>query len=338
VNEENDIKEHNLIVRQLTSEITADEEKRLQEWIALSEKNRKVYDAIKKALELTGKHYTPTDYRDINVNVDEEWSHFLESVKRGKKTVRFTPESSGKNLWMRIAAVLLLVVVSGLVVNYFITQPTLQVHRTADTMELITLPDGSSVSLNRNSELSYDKSFGKEKREVSLIGEGFFEVVADASTPFVVTTGGAIVTVVGTSFNVRGYSDSDELEVVVETGVVRLEPQALDQNIELQAGEIGLFKKSGKVLTSNKNENANYAAWKTRRIVLDGSSLPAIVEVLRSVYGADIIISASVANTCQATVTFENQTLEAVLSVLKTTLDLTYKFAGDKIEIVQAGC
>lgn len=339
MNEDNHSVEENLIVKHLTGEASAAEENALKEWIAMSNENELIYTKLKKVYELTGKHYTASGYENIDVNEEKEWNRFVKKIdQQNEKTVDFVPERNHNNAWLRIAAAILLVVASGIVVNYFVSQSGDQVHVTAENTETVTLPDGSTVFLNRNSELSFNKSFGEKNRMVSLNGEGFFEVVPDPQSPFIIKMAQAEVTVLGTSFNVQNYFGKDELEVTVETGVVKFAPKIINQNVDLRAGEKGVFKRQTKKLVKDKNDNANYIAWKTRRIVFDGNNLEAVARVLRSVYGVELVISAKVSENCQVTVTFDNQSLEAVLNVLKSTLDLTYKIEGNKIEITKAGC
>lgn len=70
------------------------------------------------------------------------------------------------------------------------------------------LPDGSTVLLNEGSELSYSTSFGKQAREVTLTGEGYFDVQHNLSKPFKVLTGNVTTTVLGTAFNIKAYPGS----------------------------------------------------------------------------------------------------------------------------------
>ena len=75
------------------------------------------------------------------------------------------------------------------------------------------LPDGTRVCLNAESKLSFNRYFGSDSREVSLEGEGYFEVTSDADRPFRVHAGNTCVTVKGTTFNVRNYTDEPKITV-----------------------------------------------------------------------------------------------------------------------------
>lgn len=338
MNEENHSVNQDLIAKHLAGEATVAEEKLLQEWIAISNENEILYQKFKNAFELSGKHYKPGAHQSIDIDVDQEWHHFEKSVDESKKTIPLKSIIIQGPALFRIAAALLFILAAGFVINYLITRNAEQVFQTAENTEEVLLPDGSTVVLNRNSTLSFTKAYGDENREVVLSGEGFFEVVANPQQPFIIKLDQAEVTVLGTSFNINGYAVGEELEVVVTTGVVKLAPYEAAKAIELKAGERGVFKKQQKILISSLNENTNYLAWKTRKIVFAESSLASVAEILHAVYGVDMIISVPISSSCLVTATFDNQSLESVLAILKTTLDLSYRIEGNKIEIVKAGC
>ena len=88
----------------------------------------------------------------------------------------------------------------------------------------ITLPDGTTVWLNARTTIKYPLTFNKEKRQVSLDGEAYFEVVEDKHKPFVVQTSKGSLEVLGTEFNVEDYSDMENFETMLFEGSVRVVP------------------------------------------------------------------------------------------------------------------
>ena len=75
------------------------------------------------------------------------------------------------------------------------------------TEYLLTLSDGSRVWLNSDSRLKFPVKFSKGTRRVELVGEGYFEVAKDTSSPFIVNSGKLEIKVTGTSFNIAAYPD-----------------------------------------------------------------------------------------------------------------------------------
>lgn len=330
---QNDIDE--LIARSLAGESTAEEKERLSTWIAQSDDNRERFQKMKRVLALSDAYYK-TKQQEPNVDLDQEWNHFLTQIDSSKeRTLR--PAAKSYSLWMRVAAAILLVVAAGSIFNLFFSDKT-TVIETADATQLITLPDGSQVTLNENSQLSYADDFGKNTRIVTLKGEAFFDVARDPQKPFIISANEATVEVLGTSFNVQAYNTDKKIEVVVATGTVKFSVPKMNQAVTLQAGDRGVYSRENKELTNALNADINFLAWKTRKIIFIETDLRIVIETLNHAYGANIITEVKVPDTCLVTVTFDQQSLDAVLNVLKTTLNLIYRIENGKIVITHAGC
>ncbi|MEQ8423288.1 MAG: FecR domain-containing protein, partial [Cyclobacteriaceae bacterium] len=278
--EENHSEERLLIAKNLSGEASPAEKEALSDWIGASQQNEKIFQELKKAYELSAR-YKPGAGRSLGIDVDQEWNRFIEKAERGStgRILEFPSRQGTFPMALRIAAAALIIVASGLVINYFV-QADDRVFVTAESTQIVVLPDGSRVFLNRNSKLTYKKSYGKENRDVILSGEAFFEVEGDPQNPFTVQLKDAEITVLGTSFNVRAYDEMQSLEVTVETGVVNLAPKEIAETLELRAGDKGIFERKDQILLAEKNEDANYLAWKTKKITFDGNSLMSAAKTL----------------------------------------------------------
>jgi transmembrane sensor len=95
-----------------------------------------------------------------------------------------------------------------------------EVFNQHNEVQVVNLPDGSSVLLKKEAKISYPKAFTKEFREVYLVGEAFFEIAKDHNKPFFVHANQVITKVLGTSFTVKTFSDSPKVTVNVKTGRV----------------------------------------------------------------------------------------------------------------------
>jgi len=120
---------------------------------------------------------------------------------------------------------------------------------------VVNLEDGSSVTLQPKSLLKYPKHFSKTVREVTLEGEGFFEISKNPSKPFLVYNSNVITRVVGTSFIVKTNSTASETEVTVKTGKVIVSP-----NSGTISFKIGDLLKSGKGVILTPNQKTVYSA------------------------------------------------------------------------------
>jgi transmembrane sensor len=98
------------------------------------------------------------------------------------------------------------------------------IHVPKGSMYRVILADGSHVILNAMSTLTYPLAFNQDSREVTLSGEGYFDIVkknqAGKRIPFTVHTAQQQVSVTGTQFNIRAYADEKStISTLVEGGI-----------------------------------------------------------------------------------------------------------------------
>jgi ferric-dicitrate binding protein FerR (iron transport regulator) len=86
----------------------------------------------------------------------------------------------------------------------------------------LVLPDGTKVWVNAGSKLTYDNNYGNKLREVSLLGEAFFDVTKNAEKPFIIHTAKADIKVLGTAFNVRCYPNEKKMETSLLRGRIEV--------------------------------------------------------------------------------------------------------------------
>jgi transmembrane sensor len=330
-----------LITKYLADEASSEEAHALQDWITQAPENERQYLAYKKVFELSQQHYAQKAEETHTVDIDQEWNHFMNNIRERavepETKVRML-EKPSHSLWYKVAAAVLLVAVSGWIITKFVGSDEDVTYQTASNTMTVKLPDGSQVILNRNSELSYSASFDDKNRTVVLEGEAFFDVAPNPQKPFIIQANDARVEVVGTSFNVLAYDSMEDVEVVVQSGVVTLSGGDLKSEVKLQAGDKGIYSKASHQLSSGVNKDINFLSWNTRKIVFTEDDLRTVVATLNKTYHTNISIAADIPASCVVTVTFDQQSLNAVLNVLETTLNLTFRTNGNRIEITAAGC
>lgn len=113
----------------------------------------------------------------------------------------------------------------------------------------LTLADGTRVWMNADSQLEFPEHFNGTRRTVRLHGEAYFEVAKDRRHPFVVETDYLTTTVLGTSFNVRAYSQNDASVALVEGSV---SVKSGRENMLLKPGQL-VQVANGKLKTENVN-------------------------------------------------------------------------------------
>ncbi|OYZ02693.1 MAG: hypothetical protein B7Y37_02625 [Sphingobacteriia bacterium 28-36-52] len=133
--------------------------------------------------------------------------------------------------WAYYAAASLIIIVG--VFYFFTKEPAIKsiAKKSPELNEISTrlgsksqvkLPDGSVVWLNGGSKLVYQKDFGKLIREVTLIGEGYFDVVKNKEVPFIINTKSIRIKVLGTVFNVKAYPEDKQTETSLIKGRIEV--------------------------------------------------------------------------------------------------------------------
>lgn len=152
--------------------------------------------------------------------------------------------------------------------------------------EYITrLPDGSVVHLNAGSELKVPVHFGTESREVWLRGEGFFEVVHRENLIFTVHTDKADISVLGTEFDVRAYTDEKEVVTTLVQGAVGVSSgRTYDR---LKPGEQARIAGKGDVRVAEVDIYP-FIAWKNGRMVFENERLEKIMAELQRWYDFEL--------------------------------------------------
>ena len=226
---------------------------------------------------------------------------------------------------LRIAATILLVLAIGIPSLYFGVirnsgDESMQQHIAEKGVNTIDLPDGSRVFLNEGAEISYPAEFTKE-RSIELNGEAFFEVMSDPVNPFTVRSGKVVVSVLGTSFNVKKTSRPEEVEVYVEHGKVRVSLDDSDEFITIKSGEMA---QAGKALVHTTSlSDPNYISWKTKDFKFVDEELNLVLRELEESYHVNIETEDLAIDELRITTTYSEQSIDAILETIGAAFGLT---------------
>lgn len=277
---------------------------------------------------------------DKEIDVDKAWNNLY---TRLDENGLITPErpatvSIVRTFWFRIAATVLVLLTIGSGVLYLNNRGILSrkiVVTTSDNQKnlQVTLPDGSNVVLNRNTELSYRENFGRHGRNVTLTGEAFFDISHDENSPFTIDAGKARVRVLGTSFNVITRNADSSVEVFVRTGKVMLSDNTGSKRLVLDPGYIGTMdeKHSGKT----ENKNPNYLSWNTGHLFYDGQTLDIVFKDLRRAYNMDIVADNPDILKYTWTSPIDNQPQETIIRLICASFNLDYSKDGNVFHLTK---
>jgi ferric-dicitrate binding protein FerR (iron transport regulator) len=200
----------------------------------------------------------------------------------------------------------------------------------------ILLQDGSTVSLNAGSKLTYSTDFNKKSRNIHLEGEAYFEVAKNPKKPFKVYTDGLIITAIGTSFNVQAYADNKIEKVALNTGKVKIETMnAIKRYGEtfLDPGQMVVYDGEKGNLRMADFKGQDPFSWKDGKIVFYHASFEEVIEILSRWFNVDIKVTGKLPREWDYSSSYENETLENILESLKFSEKIDYSLSGSEVEI-----
>lgn len=161
----------------------------------------------------------------------------------------------------------------------------------------VHLPDGSVVWLNAASSLTYAAGLNIEgKRRVNLEGEAYFEIAKDKDHPFVVTSKGQEVEVLGTHFNVNAYADEPNISTTLLEGSVKVTAGNVHQVI--RPGEQTVNHKGNISVVEAEMENTT--DWKKGDFFLDRVNFKFAMRKIARWYNVEVVYAADVPDTLES--------------------------------------
>lgn len=312
-----------LLIKFLLGETTSPEEQLVKKWIAAGAENERHFKQI-QTIWSASRNLIP----QTTIDTDQAWEQFR--ARRDAADVK--PEAPVRQLssrfaWIKIAAVLL-VAAGGAWTLYSYFHRGYTTLASAAVVQTQTLPDGSAITLNKNTSISYREGFDDHERRVKLdSGEVFFRVRPDKTKPFVIDANDVTVSVLGTSFNVRHRAD--ETEVIVESGLV--EVRTANQKVLLQRGEKVTVHKTSLALQKEVITDNLHNYFRSNRFKADNTPLWRVVEVLNEAYDVEIVLEEPRSKDLRLTTTFETESLDAILAVIAETFELQVERKGRQI-------
>ena len=313
-----------LLVKYLLGECTGEEARQVMEWIGRNASNARYFQQFREVWEESRR-------LAINSVVDENaaWLKFQDRIRASSQVQLLKPAI--RTAWMRIAA--LFILITGIAILTFILfkeSPEQILVASSEKVVTDTLPDGSVITLNKNSSISYPEKFIGGKREVSLQGEAFFEVTPDSDRPFEIRVNDVTVKVIGTSFNIK--NEKGRTEVIVATGKVQVTRNS--QSVELIPGQKVVTGQGINRMAPETEKEELYQYYQSNEFVCDNTPLWKLVEVLNEAFSSQISIERKELRALLLNTTFSNESLDVILNIIRETFyeyNIQVVRTGDKI-------
>jgi len=329
-----------LILKYLEGNYSSQDEKNVNAWLQADVKNRETMDRLKQI-------WNTPDIVLPKTHVDKAWQKCKESTgieersrspilrfRVKEKNVPVIQQLFGSKT-LRIAAAILLFIL----IPYLLLKPNKStafheviIDRTQKMS--ITLSDDTKVTLDAGSIFRYPKKFDNQQRQVFLNGEGLFDVTLNQEKPFVIHANDAIITVLGTKFNVRAWQQDERVAVAVIEGRVSLRPE----NVDDQETKVVISKGQFSVLDENNNlsipQNVDidkHVSWLHREKYFQKVPLREVLDQLERWYDLEILLSDGSLAFNRVTIFVENKPIEDILEVIALMNNIQYKQDGKKI-------
>lgn len=320
--------EQNIIVKILNGDYTVQEAAEFEQWLKEDPQNKIAFDEAKEIWMRSSKS---DDFQSIDAVQD--WQKVKNRINFETSSQAAKTRSFGKMArYWRVAAVFVaLLSVGFLAKQHLFTSPTMISVTTGEFKDIIELPDGSRVYLNKQSELSYPEKFHRKNREVKLSGEGYLEVARDEKKPFLINVDDqAFVEVLGTSFNIKSDKNEESVDVSVVSGSVAFFTNEEENKITvLQKDEVAVLRNG--VISLNNSKNMNFLSWNTGILQFENEIIGNVIKDLSEYYNKEFILEEKVNSDIRLTSTFDNQDLESVLEEIKLVLELDFIAEGGTI-------
>lgn len=298
-----------LIIRVLDRRQTDEELQSFLDWYHASEENKQLFFQLKDIYERRKGGLYPDEQA-----ISASWDRLCHKMKR---------KHSRTAIWAMAAAVFLALIVSGVLFLTGREEVRWVEVQTAPRSEPypVLLSDGSTVLLNASSRLKYPEKFKGESREVYLDGEAFFTVASDKRRAFIVHTDQQDVRVLGTQFNVQGYSSDPHTITTLITGKVKLltynRSDHLNEEIEMLPNQQLFFDKQRNDASLSRIDPTETVTWMSGVYSFRDAPLEEITRRLGKVIGVAFNVPDELAREEKYTGKFfSNQSSEEIAAVL----------------------
>lgn len=266
--------------------------------------------------------------------------------EQGANSNKKVDERPGEKAWIKAAAIFIVFLVATWVVNKVVVEKDSEAMPLAvnwKTIEnpkgkrsQITLPDGSQVDLNYESNIRFPEVFEGKVRRVELRGEAFFDVAHNDTMPFIVVTGEIETVVLGTTFNIRSKEDGQETDVSLVEGKVQVNYTGGAEGttrFELSPGEQLRYHRLTKTTEKQAFDIQGVTAWKDGIILFKNAGFEEFIDQLEGWYGVNFQIHGAAPKNWEINGRYQNEELEDILSGLSFVYGLEYKMQGKNVII-----
>ena len=322
---------YELIAACFAGELSYEQNKRLQEWLGKSEKNKQVFDELRDIWM-----YAETDCEIMENSKAVVLERVFKSVRR-------------KRLWKPAAAIATFsaAVALGFAIASLTMTPEPQIESVSVLPEgeitlstlpgqkaEATLPDGTKVWLNSGTTLTYPASYGITDRTATLIeGEIYLDVSKKDDMLFTLNTPHGLIKVHGTCFDARNYSEDPSMTVSLEQGSIEYLSGDETAKIPMVPGQRLFLDKDSGNMSFQKCDPDFESVWRFGEMRIEKESFLDVMADMEHWYGVEISVTGKTQKDTFYWMTIKTESLREMLSLLKKITPLSYEIDGKHVSI-----
>lgn len=319
-----------ILAAYLSGELDAEQRAAVEAWYDASPANRRLMGEIYRLLYLNDRINDTA-----RIDVEKAYVHCRTRIR----------EQARRRVWLRSlkrlaasAAVIVVLLAGGWMARSSVerlTRPMVVYTQVGERSQAV-LPDGTKVWLNSSSRVEYAASFFSRKRRVKMDGEAYFEVSHDRHAPFVVSTNGLDIRVLGTRFNIRNNEDKHLITTVLLEGAVEASVTGeRGTALRLHPSQQLIFDTDTKSMLLTDIPTAERSInWIYGRFSFEHNTLEEIAEELNRYYNVDIRFKDDALRQLRFSGDFQvDDGIYHIMSVLQLTYKFNYRIVDNDIEI-----
>lgn len=323
-------------------------------------------EMVRQARELVLEVHTAHEYL-----TDDELRRELGRLSLARKEVAVVPSPERRigRQWIGVAATLL-IGLAGLLFYYMSSDSRnggqsaydIRIQNNAGSLkevvneshetQVVDLPDGSTITLQSGSRVSFPETFDGPERSVYLSGEAFFTVTKNPDKPFIVYANELVTKVLGTSFTVKAFEKEKQVQVVVKTGRVSVfvVKDTKKSSEQLKASKAEL------ILTPNQQVVFDRGEQRMKRTLIEsplpvneqdavvsnfqfeGTPVKRVFEALEKVYEVRITYDADLLAKCELTAELDGEPLFEKLDLICKAIEARYEVIDGQVVVYGKKC
>lgn len=307
-----------LFVAKKNNHLSEEEEQELERLLK-EEANLKEYQTLEKIWEGSALNEAPDTHAS--------WENLKGKLNKENKAKVIS-------LWVRYSVAASLLIVSTLALYFWFGNSTQQYQTAFNEVKQFQLPDGSNITLNQNSQLSYEMQNGQ--RTVSFSGDAYFEIAKDAAHPFVINAPNSQVKILGTAFRLLDRIEQHTGLLEVNEGKVSFSNQTGASEI-VKGGEKALLTEKG-IRKTVLTQAFNAGNWLNGSLSFNQATLAEVFVQIESKYNVSIQVADPSLLTCTFSGDFLKEPLNQILDNICLTNNLSFTQENNIITINGKGC